>query len=90
MLAICKRKFPVPNSDGLPPVGSFVHIKWLESGNEQPGWYRAQVDKYLLNGCCKVIYDDDSDSVVFKEIDLHQVEWKPCSRRARKFVPLSR
>ena len=48
-------QLPVPNSDGLPPVGSFVYIKWLESGNEQPGWYRAQVDKYFLNGCCKVI-----------------------------------
>ena len=60
----------------------------MESSNEQPGWYRARVDKYFLNGCCKVIYDD-SDSVVFEEIDFHQVEWEPSSRRARKFVPLS-
>ena len=48
-----------------------------------------KLTKYFLNGCFKVIYDDDSDSVVFEEIDLHKVEWKPCSRRARKFVPLS-
>jgi len=23
-------------------------IKWLESGNEQPGWFTAQVDKYVF------------------------------------------
>jgi len=35
------------------------------------------------------VYDEDSDSIVFEEVDLHQVDWKPCSRRARKFVPLT-
>jgi len=42
-----------------------------------------------LNGRCKVVYDDDSDTVTFEEVDLHQLEWKPCSKRARKFVPFS-
>jgi len=27
--------------------------------------------------------------VVFEEVDLHQVEWRPCSKRAKKFVPLT-
>ena len=34
----------------------------------------------------KIVYDDCDDHVVSEVIDLHTVEWKPCSKRARKFV----
>ena len=27
--------------------------------------------------------------IVFEEVDLHQVDWKMCSRRARRFLPLT-
>ena len=50
---------------------------------------RGRIDKYFFNNCCKVIYDDDSDTVIFEEIGLHQVEWKPCSKRVWKFVLFS-
>jgi len=30
-----------------------------------------------------------ANSVVFEEVDLHQVEWRPCSKTAKKFVPLT-
>ena len=82
-------QLPVPNCDSLPPTGSFVYVKWSESGDEQPGWYRARIDKYLFNGSCKLIYNEDSVTEIFEEVDLNQVDWKPCSRRAKKFVPLA-
>jgi len=28
-------QLPVPNSDSLPPVGSFIYIQWSENNNEQ-------------------------------------------------------
>ena len=48
----------IPNSSNLPPVGTYIYIKWLEPGDELPGWYRAQVCEYNLDGSCKVIHDD--------------------------------
>ncbi|XP_065896220.1 uncharacterized protein [Dysidea avara] len=82
-------QLPVPNCDSLPPVGSFVYIKWSESGDEEPGWYKAHIDKYLFNGFCKLVYKEDIDTMVFEEVDLHQVDWKPCGKRAKRFVPLT-
>jgi len=37
----------VPNSDSFPPVGSFVYVKWSDSGDEQLGWYRADSQVYV-------------------------------------------
>ena len=39
-------------------------------------------------GTCKIIYDDNDKDVVYEVIDLREVDWKPCSRRAKKFVSL--
>ena len=39
-------------------------------------------------GTCKIIYDDNYKDVVYEVIDLREVDWKPCSRRAKKFVSL--
>ena len=78
-------KIPIEGSETLPPVGSHVYVKWTEAGEESPGWYRAHVDQYLS---CKIIYDDSDDCVAFEVVALLAIEWKPWSKRARKFVPL--
>jgi len=55
------------------------------------GWrraFRAHVDKYFRDKSGRIVYDDSSSYEVSEVVDLHKVEWKPCSKRARKFVPL--
>jgi len=71
-------------------MDSFLYVKWCEAGDEPPGWYRARVDRYFLAGRCKIVYDDEHDYVVSEIVHLNHVGWRPCSRRARKFVPLRR
>ena len=34
-------------------------------------------------------YCGDDDCDVTEIVDLNSIEWKPCSKRARKFVPLN-
>ena len=34
------------------------------------------------------LYDDTPEATVFETIDLRTVEWLPCSRRAKRFVPV--
>ena len=36
-------QLPIDGTDDLPPVDSYVYVKWSESGDEPPGWYRAQI-----------------------------------------------
>jgi len=62
-------------------------VKWAGSSDESSGWYRARIDQYFLEGNCKIIYDDNDD-VVFEIVDLREVDWKPCSKKAKKFVSL--
>jgi len=79
----------IPNSSNLPPVGAYVYIKWLEPGDELPGWYKAQVHEYNLDGSCKVVYDESSSNVTFETLLFEEVEWLPCYRCSSRFVPLS-
>ena len=81
-------QLPVEDTDDLPPVNSFVYVKWTECDDEPPGWYKAQIDQYFLDGTCKITYDDKDDHVVYEIVDLKKVEWKSCSKKARKFVSL--
>ena len=78
-------------TDDLPPVDSYVCVKWSESGDEPPGWYRARIDQYFSQGKCKVVYDDnDDENIVYEIFDLREAlngSW-PGSKRAKKFVPL--
>ena len=34
-------QLPLQNSEDLPPIDSAIYVKWVEQGNEPPGWYRA-------------------------------------------------
>ena len=43
---------------------------------------------FVINLAGLIIYDDSSSYEVSEVVDLNKVEWKPCSKRARKFVPL--
>ena len=45
----------------------------------------TQVPLYIYIGSCTVIYDD---SLEVKIIYFHVVEWLPCSRRAKHFIPI--
>ena len=81
-------QLPVEGADDLPPVDSFVYVKWTDSNGEPPGWYKVQIDQYFLEGTCKIIYDDKDDHVIYEIVDLKKVEWRPCSKRAKKFVSL--
>jgi len=80
-------QLPIKGIDDLPPVDSFVYVKWTDPNGEPPGWYKAQ---YYPEGTCKIIciYDDNDEDVVYEMIDLREVDWKPCSRRAKKFMSL--
>ena len=69
-------------------MNSNVYVKWMEEGEEPPGWYRARVTEYYADYSCKIIYDDSLDVTVTEIVDFRSVEWLPCSGRAKKFVPL--
>ena len=79
-------QLPIEGCDDLPPIDSFVYVKWSGSSDEPPGWYRARIDQYFLEETCKIIYDDRDENIVYEVVDLRKVEWKPCSKRARKYV----
>ncbi|XP_065884075.1 uncharacterized protein [Dysidea avara] len=81
-------KIPIEDSEALPPVDSYVYVKWTEAGEEPPGWYKARVGQYFLDRSCKIVYDDSDDQVVSEVVALHTIEWKPCAKRARNFVSL--
>ena len=46
------------------------------------------ISEYFQDGSCKVVYDDTPGTTIFEIIHLQTVEWLPCSRHARRFVPL--
>jgi len=39
----------------------------------------------IFTETCKIIYDDNNEKVVYEVVNLKKAEWKPCSKRARKF-----
>ena len=41
-------QLPLQNSEDLPPIDSTVYVKWVEQGDEPPGWYHAKVFGWLL------------------------------------------
>ena len=82
-------QLPLQNSEDLPPIDSAIYVKWVEQGNEPPGWYRARVSEYFKDGTCRIVYDDTPTSTVSEMVDLSSVDWIPCSRRAKRFVPLT-
>ena len=59
------------------------------SVTSNPGWYRARVSKYFQDGTCEIVYDDTPTSTVSEMVDLSSVDWIPCSKRAKRFVPLN-
>jgi len=84
-----KFELPLQNSEDLPPINSSIYVKWLEEDDDEPpGWYQARVSEYLQDGFCTITYDETAKATVFETVDLRTVEWLPCSRRARRFVPL--
>jgi len=64
-----------------------VYVKWTEAGEEPSGWYKACIDQYFLDKSYKIVYYDNESNEASKVGALHEIEWKPYSKRARKFVP---
>jgi len=81
-------QLPLQNSEDLPPIDSAVYVKWVEQGDEPPGWYRAKVFEYFQDGSCRIVYDDNSNFTVSEIVNLRSVDWIPCLGRAKRFVPL--
>ena len=38
-------QLPLQNSEDLPSAYITIYVKWVEQGNEPPGWYRATVSQ---------------------------------------------
>ena len=47
-------QLPIEGTDDLPPVDSYVYVKWAGSSDESPGWYRARIDQYFLEGTVRL------------------------------------
>ena len=72
----------------FPPVDTYLYTECTKDGDELPGWYKARVEEYYADGSCKIVYREEDEHVVSEVIDLNTVNWKPCCKKARKFVPL--
>ena len=75
-----KFQLPVEGTDMLPPIKTTIYVKWTEVGDELPGWYKARVDQYYVNGSCRIVYCNDNDCEVSEVVNLTTVEWEPCSK----------
>jgi len=81
-------QLPLKDSEDLPPVDSTLYVKWVEQGDEPPGWYRATVSQYFQDGSCRLVYDDTPNTTVSEIVNLRLFDWIPCSKRAKRFVSL--
>ena len=59
------------------------------ANGEMPGWYRAKVIEYYVDGSCTVLYGDSIKSTVTEVVRLSEVEWVPCYHRSPSFMPIS-
>jgi len=60
-------------------------VKWTEVGDELPGWYKAKVVQYYVDGSCKVVYCNEDDCEVSEVVILPLLNG---NHALRKFVPL--
>jgi len=64
-------KLMVPVSHDYPPINAYIYI---EPNDELPGWYRAKVIEYFVDGSCTVLYSDTIESTVTEVVCLSEVE----------------
>ena len=64
-------QLPIQNSDDLPPLDSTIYVKWVEEGDEPPGWSQVRVSEYFQDGSCTVIYV----TVFWKTYCAFSVHW---------------
>ena len=82
----CSLKLPIPNSAGLPPLGSHLYVEWSEETSSEPqGWCSCSVVDYFPSGLAKMMYRDEST----EEIDLHNVKWFLTRKNSKYYLPLS-
>jgi len=53
-------------------------------------WYGMSYgwEEWIYYGSCKTVCSEDDGKIVYETIDLNTTQWLPCSKKAKKFVPL--
>ena len=76
----------LPHSSNLPPIGSYIYVKWMEEKSDEPcGWYLAQTEGYAADGRASINYMNGSTEM----IDLNQVEWAFTRKSSKKYLPVN-
>jgi len=74
----------IKGTEMLPPVSTYVYVKWTEVQDCQDCIKLVLKSTIQMDPVCS----EDDGQVVYETVDLNNTQWLPCSKRARKFVPL--
>ena len=75
----------LPNSSGLPPPGSFIYVEWNEeASDEEKGWYKCRVVRYLPD--CRAVLEYDNYST--EEVSLREVQWHFTRKSSKPFMAM--
>ena len=75
----------LPNSSGLPPPGSFIYVEWNEeTSDEEKGWYKCRVVRYLPD--CRAVLEYHNNST--EEISLREVQWLFTRKSSKPFMAI--
>ena len=77
---------PVPNSEGLPPIGSHFYVEWKEINSTDPfGFYLCSALEHHSDGTTTIQYLSDGAT---ERVNLHSVSWSLTRKNSKKFLPL--
>ena len=77
---------PIPDSEGLPPVGSHLYVEWKEPHSADPaGYYLCSVLEHYPDGSTSIMYLCDNAT---ERINLHSIFWEFTRKNSKKFLPL--
>ena len=75
----------LPNSSGLPPPGSFINVEWTEgASDEEKGWYKCRVVRYLPD--CRAVLEYGNNTT--EEVSLREVQWHFTRKSSKPFMVL--
>ena len=63
-------ELPLEGSENFPPLNASVYVKWMEEGDEPPGWYQVRIAEYFSDCSCRIVYDDSSEATVTEIITV--------------------
>ena len=74
----------LPESVGLPPLGSHIYAEWREEvSNEPEGWYHCCVEEYKSDGTVVLRYRDGASET----LNLHSINWAFARKSGKCFLP---